>query len=158
MYSSLSVKLIFFIGVTVSFMDVLWGNQPHTTPRVEYTGACDAELLCKECLPRLPGDFNFIKNFMVDGQGGSREKVEYSYVLTRGTQYLVNLCAKDKTADGIVMSLFDANRNLIVTSRAGKQYVTALAYTCNATGTYYIRDTFDGSMSFCGGSTLSFKR
>jgi hypothetical protein len=70
MYSSLSVKLIFFIGVMVSFVDALWVNQPHPASGLEYTGACDAELLCKECIPRLPGDFNFIKNFMIDGQGG----------------------------------------------------------------------------------------
>ena len=154
MYSSLSIKLIFGIAFIVSFFDALRTNQPWPT----LYKTCDAEVLCKECIPRLPADFNFIKNFMIDGQGGSREKVEYSYVLTRGTQYLVNLCAGDKTADGIVMSLYDANRNLIVSSKAGKQYVTALAYTCSATGIYYIQYTFEGSSSFCGGSTLSFKR
>ena len=40
-----------------------------------------------------------------------KEKVEYSYVYsTKGTQYMINICANGAATDGIVVSLFDSNR------------------------------------------------
>ncbi len=122
------------------------------------SGQCDSENLSNTCIPKLADGFNFLKSYKVDGEGGAKEKVEYSYVFTKGTQYMINLCAPGKDADGIVVSLFDSNRNKVASSKFNNQFLTAIAYPCNATGIYYIQYTFDGSTAKCGGSALGFKR
>lgn len=122
------------------------------------SGQCDPETLSNACIPKLAEGFNFLKSYKVDGEGGAREKVEYSYVFTKGTQYMINVCSPGKDADGIVVSLFDSGRNKVASSKFNNQFLTAIAYPCNATGIYYIQYTFDGSTSKCGGSALGFKR
>lgn len=119
---------------------------------------CDSEPYTTGCIPKLASGFNFLKSYKIDGQGGQKTKVEYSYVFTKGTQYMINVCATGESTDGIVVSLFDSNRNKVVSSKVNDQYISAIAYPCNTTGIYYIQYTFDESTQFCGGSALGFKR
>ncbi len=119
---------------------------------------CNPDNLANECIPKLQSGFNFLKSYKVDGEGGAKEKIEYSYVFTKGTQYMINLCAGGGNTDGIVVSLFDSGRNKVATSKINGQFISAIAYPCNATGIYYIQYTFDGSSTKCGGSALGFKR
>lgn len=119
---------------------------------------CNPDNLANECIPKLISGFNFLKSYKVDGEGGAKEKVEYSYVFTKGTQYMINVCANGGSTDGIVVSLFDSGRNKVATSKINGQLLGAIAYPCNATGIYYIQYTFDGSNAKCGGSALGFKR
>lgn len=124
----------------------------------EVIGQCNAEDLSNQCIPKLSGGFNFLKSYKIDGAGGSKDKVEYSYVFTKGTQYMINICAPSQPTDGIVVSLYDSNRNKVASSKINGQFIGTIAYPCNATGIYYIQYTFDGSTSYCGGSALGFKR
>jgi hypothetical protein len=124
----------------------------------EGIGQCNSENLSNACIPKLAGGFNFLKSYKVDGAGGSKPKVEYSYVFTKGTQYMINICAPAQPTDGIIVSLYDSQRNKVASSKFNGQYLGAIAYPCNATGIYYIQYTFDGSASYCGGSALGFKR
>jgi hypothetical protein len=71
---------------------------------------------------------------------------------------MINICADGQATDGIVVSLFDSGRNKVATSKINGQFISAIAYPCNATGIYYIQYTFDGSNAKCGGSALGFKR
>jgi hypothetical protein len=122
------------------------------------TAQCNSENLSNDCIPKLVSGFNFLKSYKIDGAGGSKDKVEYSYVFTKGTQYMINICAPTQPTDGIVVTLFDSQRNKVATSKMNGQFISALAFPCNATGIYYIQYTFDGSASYCGGSALGFKR
>jgi len=117
---------------------------------------CDPDNFANACIPKLASGFNFLKSYKVN-DGGSG-KVEYSYVFTKGTQYLINICASGAATDGIVVTLFDSGRNQVATSKISGQFVSAISYPCNATGIYYIQYTFDGSTNKCGGSALGFKR
>jgi hypothetical protein len=119
---------------------------------------CNAEDLTNQCIPKLANGFNFLKSYKIDGEGGTKDKVEYSYVFTKGTQYMINICAPNQPTDGIVVTLYDSNRNKVATSKVNGQYISAIAFPCNATGIYYITYTFDGSKTYCGGSALGFKR
>lgn len=119
---------------------------------------CNTDQFTDACIPKLASGFNFLKAYKIDGQGGSKTKVEYSYVFTKGTQYMINVCATGENTDGIVVSLFDSNRNQVASSKINGQYISAIAYPCNTTGIYYIQYTFDNSSQFCGGSALGFKR
>ena len=125
---------------------------------INLAGQCDTESLTNACIPKLATGFNFLKSYKIDGAAGGKDKVEYSYVFTKGTQYMINLCAPGSATDGLVVSLFDANRNKVATSKVNGEFISAIAYPCNATGIYYIQYTFDGSTSKCGGSALGFKR
>jgi hypothetical protein len=121
-------------------------------------GQCNPDSFASACIPKLASGFNFLKSYKVDGEGGSKDKVEYSYVFTKGTEYMINLCANGGATDGIVVTLFDSGRKKVATSKINGQFISAIAYPCNATGIYYIEYTFDGSSGKCGGSALGFKR
>jgi hypothetical protein len=125
---------------------------------IELNGQCNPDNFANACIPKLASGFNFLKSYKVDGEGGSKDKVEYSYVFTKGTQYMINLCANGAATDGIVVTIFDSGRNKVASSKIKDQFISAIAYPCNATGIYYIQYTFDGSAGKCGGSALGFKR
>ncbi|MDH5396887.1 MAG: hypothetical protein OEX02_01985 [Cyclobacteriaceae bacterium] len=119
---------------------------------------CNPEEHTNTCIPKLSTGFNFLKSYKVDGQGGNKDKVEYSYVFTKGTQYMINVCGPGGNTDGIVINLYDSQRNKVGTSLHDGQALAAFVYPCSTTGIYYIAYTFDGSTSYCGGSALGFKR
>lgn len=120
------------------------------------TAQCNAENLSTQCIPKLASGFNFLKSYKVEKSG--KEYIEYSYVFTKGTQYMINICAPDQNSDGIIVSLYDSKRNKVASSKVDDQYISAIAYPCNSTGIYYIQYTFDDEASYCGGSALGFKR
>lgn len=124
----------------------------------DVSAQCNAENLSSECIPKLASGFNFLKSYKIDGDKGTKDKVEYSYVFLKGTQYMINICAPSQPTDGIVVSLYDQNRKKVASSKINDQYISAIAYPCNATGVYYIQYTFEKPTSFCGGSALGFKR
>ena len=135
--------LIFVFSVSIlSAMDVI--------------AQCNAESLSTECIPKLATGFNFLKSYKIEK--GAKDVVEYSYVFTKGTQYMINICTASTSTDGIVVSLFDSNRNKVASSKVQGQFISAIAYPCATTGIYYIQYTFDGSTNYCGGSALGFKR
>src|SRR5438045_6086189 len=90
---------------------------------------CNPDNLANECIPKLQSGFNFLKSYKVDGEGGAKEKIEYSYVFTKGTQYMINLCSgSGSSTDGIVVSLFDSGRNKVATSKINGQFISTIAY------------------------------
>ncbi|MGB3584941.1 MAG: hypothetical protein WBA23_00305 [Tunicatimonas sp.] len=119
---------------------------------------CDPSVHTEACIPQLADGFNFVKSYEVNGEGGTKEKVEYSYVFAKGTQYFLNICAAGDQTDGIIVSLYDSNRKKVGTSFANGNFNKGIIYPCNATGIYYITFTFDGSQNHCGGAVLGFKR
>lgn len=119
---------------------------------------CDSESFSNACIPKLASGFNFLKSYKIDSDNGAKSKVEFSYVFTKGTQYMINLCAGGQATDGLVVSLFDGKRNLVATSKVNGEFISAIAYPCNATGIYYIQYTFEANSGKCGGSALGFKR
>ena len=119
---------------------------------------CNSDALSEQCIGKLPGGFTFLKSFKIDGQGGSKAKVEYSYVFSKDTQYSINICANGEPTDGIVVSMYDANRNKVMTNYINGNFYPGIQYPCKATGIYYITFTFEGSANHCGGSVLGFKR
>jgi hypothetical protein len=117
---------------------------------------CNAETLSTQCIPKLASGYNFLKSYKLEK--GGKEYVEYSYVFTKGTQYMINVCAPGQSSQGIIVTLYDAKRNKVASSKVDDQYISAIAYPCNTTGIYYIQYTFDDATGACGGSALGFKR
>ncbi|HBH23301.1 MAG TPA: hypothetical protein DDY13_07745 [Cytophagales bacterium] len=119
---------------------------------------CNPDALAQECVPKLADGFTFLKSFKINGQGGARQKVEYSYVFSKDTQYFINICANGEGTDGIVVTMYDSKRQIVSTNYQNGKFYPGIVYPCNATGIYYITFTFNGSSSYCGGSVLGFKR
>jgi hypothetical protein len=122
----------------------------------ELADQCNSDKLANDCIPKLTEGFNFLKSYKVDGT--SKDKVEYSYVFMKGTQYMINLCANGVATDGLVVSILDKDRNKVASSKISGQSVAAINYPCNASGIYYLQYTFDEPSSHCGGSALGFNR
>ncbi len=98
LYTILSVGLLFVVSETA-------------------TAQCNPESLTKDCIPKLADGFNYLKSYKINGQSGAKDKVEYSYVFTKGTQYMINLCAPGESTDGIIVNLYDRKRNKVVSSK-----------------------------------------
>ncbi len=140
------------IAILLTVGIVLFVNQS------EISAQCNPETYTDQCIPKLASGFNFLKSYAIDGAGGSKNKVEYSYVFTSGTQYMINICANGPETDGIVVTIYDGNRQEKVSSYINGSYISAISYPCTSTGIYYITYTFVGSSNYCGGSVLGFKR
>lgn len=124
----------------------------------EANAQCSPSQYTEACIPQLAEGFNFVKSYEINGEGGAKDKIEYSYVFAKGTQYFLNICAAGESTDGIIVSLYDSNRKKVGTSFANGNFNKGLIYPCNATGIYYITFTFDNSSNYCGGAVLGFKR
>ena len=114
----------------------------------------------KACMERLNNGLTFLKSYDIDGQGGARDKVEYSYVFSKDSNYSLSICSNSSsgTTDGIVASIYDSNRNLVFTNNVNGRLYDQFSYPCKATGIYHITFTFEGSAAYCGGAVLGFKR
>ena len=145
MKNTMIMKNIFFALLFISLI-------PQST-----SAQCNPEEYTNQCIPILADGYNFLKGYKIDGRGGEKTKVEYSYVFTKGTQYMINICSPDETP-GIVINLFDSKRNRVATSSMEGQLLKAIQFPCNATGIYYISYTFEGSQLYCGGSALGFSK
>jgi hypothetical protein len=119
---------------------------------------CNAEALANNCISNLQDGFTFLKTFKVNGQDGTKNIVEYSYVFSKDTQYYLNVCSSGANLDGIVVTMYDSQRHVVSTNFNNGKFYPGLIYPCNATGIYYITFTFKGSKTYCGGSVLGFKR
>ena len=106
----------------------------------------------------LLGDFTTLKNYRIDGNGGSRKKIEYSAVLSKGNLYRMVVSSKDGEANGIVMSVYDAKKKLIVTNEIDNEQRRVRTFKVPANGIYYITFTFNNSSSYCGLSRLGVKK
>lgn len=117
---------------------------------------CNTDELCNTCISKLAPGYSFLKTYKINGEP-DLSKVEYSYVFTKGTQYMLTLC-EQTNANAITMSVFDSKRNKVASNKINGSVVAAIAFPCNATGIYYIQYTFEGTNTRCGGSGLGFKR
>jgi hypothetical protein len=119
---------------------------------------CDTDKHCEDCIKQIEEGFTYLKSYKIDGEGGAKTKVEYSYVFTKGAQYFLNICTGNNTADGIVLTIYDSTRKMVGTNYLNGKFFPVVKYPCSATGIYYITFTFEKPTNFCGGSVLGFKR
>lgn len=140
-------KLIFALGIILV-----------TSTLNQAVAQCNTEKYIEACIPKLQEGFTFLKSYNIDGEGGAKSKVEYSYVFTKGATYQILICNEGQSTDGIVLTLYDSNRKAVASTKYQGSTLSAIAFPCQVTGIYYITYTFEGSSNYCGGSVLGFKR
>jgi hypothetical protein len=117
---------------------------------------CNNEEFVTASVSALAPGFSLLKSYKINGEK-DLEKVEFSYVLTKGTQYMLNL--KDKNPNpSTVVTLYDSKRNKVASNKISGAIAGAIAFSCGATGIYYITYTFEPGSERCAGSTLGFQR
>jgi hypothetical protein len=112
---------------------------------------CPPEDLVKKCSGKL-GDYMFLKSFKIEK---ASEDVEYSYVFTTNTSYLISL--GNNTGDGnIEVNVYDSARKLVMSNKLKDKVYPTITYTCKTTGIYYMSYKIkDGN---CGVSVVGFKK
>lgn len=120
---------------------------------------CNTSQYSQECVGKVMEGYTFLKSFTIDGQGGMKEKVEYSYVFSKNTEYFINLCYEGvNPGDGIVLTIYDATRKMVSSNTINGKLYPSIIFSCKATGIYYITFTFEKTTNSCGGSVLAFRR
>jgi len=121
-------------------------------------GQCDAEAHAKACVPQLPKGYIFLKSYEIDSEEGERKRVEFSYVFSKGRQYLINLCTgRPDDATGLVVNVFDGQRKPVGSSKQAGKYLSGIQFSCRSTGIYYIQYVFEDAAVVCAGSALGFQ-
>lgn len=129
-----------------------------TNPVTDLASACDAKTYKDKCISSMPPSYTFLKSYTIDGKGGAKKSVEYSYIFSKNTTYLIMLANNDAQTRGITVTVSDSNKKQLANSFSKGKYYPALLYKCNATGIYFLTFTFEDTKDFCAGSVLGFKR
>lgn len=115
---------------------------------------CNVDGLVQECSQKL-GDFTFLKVYKID-KIKSGETVEFSYVFSGNTSYILSLCDDKGANAGVEVILFDSNRKLVATNKLSGKIYPSITYNCKTTGIYYM--TYTLTEANCGVSVLGFKK
>jgi len=122
----------------------------------EAAAQCNTDAFVSASVSGMTPGYSLLKSYKIAGER-DLEKMEFSYVLTKGTQYMLNV--KDAaTAPATIVTLYDGKRNKIATNKISGNTVPIIAFSCGATGIYYLQYTFEPTAERCAGSTLAFKR
>jgi hypothetical protein len=112
---------------------------------------------CKtdECVAKVNEGYTFLKTYQIQKVG---DQMEYSYVFSKETNYMLVMCNGGGTQN-IIVNLYDANRKLIATNydKVNNKIFPAIVYKCQATGIYYMRFSFLDKPECCV-SVLAFKK
>ena len=119
---------------------------------------CDSEAFLNKCAPSLE-DFVFITTFKVysEKQG---DKTNYSYVLSRGTNYKIVICDQNEEGNRMIVNFYDRSKKLIASNylKSSKKFFPSINFPCQVTGVYYVEVYFEGEKKGCGLNILGFKK
>lgn len=123
-------------------------------------GQCDAMSNKDKGVGQLSDDFTFIKSYLLDGgKENAKGEIEYSFVFSKGTSYMLTLVNNLGQSDNIEVKLYDPTHKLLVTNydKKSDQYLPVV-YPCKSTGVHYMTFKFSKDTEKCGLSVLGFKR
>ena len=127
------------------------------TMSFQASAQCDAEIYTSQALKALTPGFTFVKAYKIDGKEGNRKQIEYTCVMNKDNDYMMRLASKDGVSNGIIVTLYDPQRNELATNHISNKAFVGWTFKCSATGVYYITFTFKDAPSYCGGAVLGFK-
>jgi len=125
---------------------------------IKTSAQCSPESYSMNCIEKLDERYIYLKSYIIDGLNGAKNSVEYSVVLSRNTNYLLNICTASNDADGIILSIYDSKRKLITSNLLNSILDPIVEFNCELTGIYYLTFTFQNSKKYCGGCILAFRK
>ncbi len=109
------------------------------------------------CSHSLKNGAHYVKIFKIDNENGVKDKIEYSYVMTKNTTYTITLCEKENIQlSALDVTIYDAYRNKIAVLKPLRE--EGLNFICASTGIYYIEFRVSEEQKFCATTILGFKR
>lgn len=119
---------------------------------------CDANSLKSKCTSQLAPGFTYIKSYPLEqGKINSKGEIEYSFVFSKGTIYMLTFANSSGQPSDIEITLYDPAHKKIASNLVNGQYIP-LGYKCTATGVHYMTFKFKDGVPKCGLSILGFKR
>jgi hypothetical protein len=125
---------------------------------ININAQCSPETYSLNCIEKLKEEYIYLKSYNVDGLNGNKDKIEYTVVLSKNTDYLLNICTASNDVDGIILRIYDSDRKQVVSNNLNDVVDSEIEFNCTHTGIYYLTFTFLDSKRFCGGCTLAFKK
>lgn len=114
---------------------------------------------CVTTLHRQRG-YTFLKSYPLDGQGGVKKKIKYSYILSRGTTYLLTMANRRADSKGISVTISTKSGKTLLSSydENKKKFHSMVGFKPKVTGVYYFTFEFQHTRNYCAASVLGFKR
>jgi len=122
---------------------------------------CESDAFMDKCAGNLGGAL-FIKSLVIkSGEATEAKPNNFSYVFSKGATYNLIVCDQGASADKLVVTLLDRNKQVIASNynKKTKKFYPSLAYPCGATGVYYIESYFQTEKAGnCGVAILGFTK
>ena len=116
--------------------------------------------LYNDCSSLKP-DFSLVKTTNVKPgmfkYGG--EKVEFKYMFTKGSTYLISLCDRARPGSYFEVEVYNRNHKLVASnySHTHEKHYSKIFFPCGATGVYYLKYSFTGGTPSCGVSVVGVR-
>ncbi len=117
----------------------------------------NAQCTTEACAAKLAEGYTFLKGYQL--QVATAHEVEYSYVFSKGTSYMLVICNQDGTAKDVEITLYDGQRHKLISNfdKETNKYYGTIIYDCQTTGVFYMKYTYKTKPSCCN-AVLAFKR
>ena len=121
---------------------------------------CDADTYTSKLIEKLPEGYAFLKSYKIDGENGAKAKMEFPYIFSKDSNYMITLGNKELELKGVLLNLYDSNRKLVATNQdpSSKKFYSGVSYKCSSTGVYYLTFSFETNKESCAAAVLGFKR
>ncbi len=138
----LALSIFFVLGIFTSFAQ------------------CNAMKHKDKCVGQLADGFTFIKSYILNkGKLNNKGEIEYSFVFSKGTLYMLTIANNLGEADGVEITLYDPTRKKLASNfDKGSGKFFPIGYPCKSTGVHYMTFKFKKGQEPCGLSVLGFKR
>ncbi|MCI5056093.1 MAG: hypothetical protein MRY83_08295 [Flavobacteriales bacterium] len=87
------------------------------------------------------------------------EQLEYKYMFTKGSTYLISICPDDMGHDNLVVEVYNRNKNLVASSfvKSRNKFYKKIFFPCSASGSYYLRYYYKNKKPSCAVSVVAVK-
>src|SRR3990167_3440841 len=124
---------------------------------------CEGDAFFDSCMSKIK-TYTFLKTYTskIKKSKKGKERTEmHSYVLSKGTSYMITACSSTGPEAKLIVTLEDGNHKPLAStySEKTKKHYPAIGYNCQTTGIHYFIFTYDKDMiEGCGVSLLAFKK
>ncbi len=131
-----------------------------STPTLFSHGQCNPQSHKEFCVEQLSPGYTFIKSFPIEKiKTNANGEIEYSFVFSKGTNYMLTISDNNNTPKNIEIILYDPQHKKLISNYDKKSdSFFPIQYTCSNTGVHYMTFKYHGSGDQCGLSILGFKR
>lgn len=123
-------------------------------------GQCNPQSHKEFCIGQLSSGYTYIKSFPIEKVNtNANGEIEYSFVFSKGTNYMLTISDKNNEAKNIEIILYDPQHKKLISNfdkKSGGFF--PIQYTCSNTGVHYMTFKYHGNDDQCGLSILGFKR